>query len=238
VSTTLLFVHSPVVGPSTWTGTAEALRRNGFRAAIPDLTSVVARGGPYYPALAAAAADSVAAVIDPDGADPVVVIGHSAAGALLPAVAEAVGDRTRAAIFVDAILPQPGRSWFDTAPPEQAAQLRELAVDGLLPRWDEWFPPGVLEELVPDPAVRQRLLAEIPRLPIAYFDEPAPRARFAEPVACAFVRLGAPFDRAADKAARLGWWVARRGWDHLRMLSDPDAVADVIARAISATQSE
>ena len=46
-----------------------------------------------------------------------------------------------------AILPQPGRSWFDTAPADQGAQLRALAVDGLLPPYDEWFPPGVLEEL-------------------------------------------------------------------------------------------
>jgi pimeloyl-ACP methyl ester carboxylesterase len=231
VSTTLLFVHSPVVGATTWTRTADTLRRNGFRAEVPDLTDVVAARGPYYPALAAAAA----AAVD-DGADPVVVVGHSAAGALLPAVAEAVGDRTRGAVFVDAILPQPGRSWFDTAPPELAAHLRGLSDDGLLPPWHEWLPPESLAELVADPALRRRFVAEIPRLPLAYFDEPAPRAQFAESVACAFVRLGAPFDRAADKADRLGWWVVRRDWDHLRMLSDPAAVADLIAQAISATR--
>jgi pimeloyl-ACP methyl ester carboxylesterase len=231
VSTTLLFVHSPVVGATTWTGTADTLRRHGFRAEVPDLTDVVATRGPYYPALAAAAA----AAVD-DGADPVVVVGHSAAGALLPAVAEAVGDRTQGAVFVDAILPQPGRSWFDTAPPELAAQLRGLSDDGLLPPWHEWLPPGSLAELVADPALRRRFIAEIPRLPLAYFEELAPQTQFADSVACAFVRLGAPFDRAADKADRLGWWVVRRDWDHLRMLSDPAAVADLIAQAISTTR--
>ncbi len=114
------------------------LRRNGFHAEVPDLTEVVGQRGPYYAALAAAAA----AAVD-DGADPVVVIAHSAAGALLPAVAEAVGDRTRGAVFVDAILPQPGRSWFDTAPPELAAQLRGLSDDGLLPPWQDWLRSGV-----------------------------------------------------------------------------------------------
>jgi hypothetical protein len=92
--------------------------------------------------------------------------------------------------------------------------------------------------LVPDPARRLRLIAEIPRLPVAYFDEPASPARFAKSVACAFLRLGPPFDPAANKAERLGWWVARRDWDHLRMLSNPVAVADLIAQAISATQLE
>jgi pimeloyl-ACP methyl ester carboxylesterase len=231
VSTTLLFVHSPVAGPSTWHYVAEVLQRNGFHCAAPDLTGVAATGPPYYPKYATAAAAAVG-----ETADTVVVVGHSAAGALLPAIAAAVGDRTRGAVFVDAMLPQPGRSWFGTAPPGLEAQLRALADDGVLPPYDEWFPPGTLEELVPDPARRERLIAEAPRLPVAYFDEPAPQVQFEESVACAFIRLGAPFDAAADKAERLGWWVARRDWDHLRMLSEPVAVADLIAQAISATQ--
>jgi hypothetical protein len=209
------------------------LQENGFGCVIPDLTVVATMDQPYYPkyALAAAAAAD-------DTSDPVVVVGHSAAGALLPAIAETVGNRTCGAVFVDAMLPQPGRSWFATAPPGLAAQLRGLADHGLLPPWHEWFPPGSLEALVPDPARRLRLIAEIPRLPVAYFDEPASPARFAKSVACAFLRLGPPFDPAANKAERLGWWVARRDWDHLRMLSNPVAVADLIAQAISATQLE
>jgi pimeloyl-ACP methyl ester carboxylesterase len=230
VSTALLFVHSPVVGPSTWIYTAEVLQQNGFGCIVPDLTGVGTTGPPYYPKYAKAAG----AAVD-DGVDPVVLVGHSAAGALLPAVAEAVGERTTGAVFVDAMLPQPGRSWFDTAPPGLEAQLRGLATDGVLPPYHEWFPPGALADWVPDPMRRRRLIADIPRMPLAYFDEPAPRAQFAESVACAFVRLGAPFDGAADKAQRLGWWVARRDWDHLRMLSNPEAMADVITLAISAT---
>jgi hypothetical protein len=225
--TTLLFVHSPVVGPSTWTYTAEVLQENGFHCLVPDLTPVATMYQPYYPKYAVAAA----AAAD-DISDHVVVVGHSAAGALLPAIAEAVGNRTCGAVFIDAMLPQPGRSWFDTAPPGLAAQLHGLADHGLLPPWHEWFPPGSLEALVPDPARRLRLISEIPRLPVAYFDEPAPPARFAKSVACAFLRLGAPFDPAADKAERLGWWVARKDWDHLRMVAAPEAVATLIAQAI------
>jgi pimeloyl-ACP methyl ester carboxylesterase len=220
------------VGPSTWLYTAEVLQQNGFRCVVPDLTGVATAGEPYYPKYAMVAAAAV------DGIDPVVLVGHSAAGALLPAIGEAVGDRTTGAVFVDAMLPQPRRSWFHTAPPGLEAQLRGLAKGGVLPPYHDWFPPGTLDELVPDPVRRQRLIAESPRLPVAYFDEPAPSARFAESVSCAFVRLGAPFDLAADKAERLGWWVTRRDWDHLRMLSAPEAVADLIAQAISAMHRE
>ncbi len=233
MSTRLLFVHSPVVGPSTWQYVAEVLRENGFGSAIPDLTELATMDPPYYPMYAAAAAAAVNG-----SSDPVVVVGHSAAGALLPAVAQTVGDRVRGAVFVDAMLPQPGRSWFDTAQPALEAQLRGLADHGLLPPWHEWFPSGSLEVLVPDEARRRRLIAEIPRLRVAYFDEPAPPAQFAKSVARAFLRFGPPFDPAADKAERLGWWVVRRDWDHLRMLSAPEAVADLIAQAISAMHAK
>lgn len=232
MSPTLLFVHSPVVGPSTWTYAAEVLQENGFGCVVPDLTGLATASPPYYPSYAAAAA----ATVD-DVGEPVFVVAHSAAGALLPAIAEAVGDRAHGAVFVDAMLPQPGRSWFDTAPPGLEAQLRGLADHGLLPPWHEWFSPAALEELVPDPSRRRRLIADIARLPLAYFEEPAPPARFAESVACAFLRFGAPFDGAADKAERLGWWVARRDWDHLRMITAPEEVADLISQAISTIQS-
>jgi pimeloyl-ACP methyl ester carboxylesterase len=207
------------------------LQENGFGCRVPDLTGVATMCQPYYPKYAVAAA----AAVD-DTADTVVVVGHSAAGALLPAIAEAVGDRTRGAVFVDAMLPQPGRSWFDSAPPALRDQLLAMAVDGLLPPWHEWSPPGAIEELVHEPALRRAFFAEIPRLPVAYFEERAPVT--SDLRRCAFLRLSAAYDRAADEAERLGWWVARRDWDHLRMLSAPEAVADLIALAISTSQAE
>jgi hypothetical protein len=53
----------------------------------------------------------------------VVLAGHSGAGALLPAIVDEIaagGDAAdvavHCAIFVDAILPHPGQTWFETAP--------------------------------------------------------------------------------------------------------------------------
>lgn len=226
---TLLFVHSPVVGPATWAQAADRLRRNGFRCVAPDLTKVVSAGPPFYQRLAAAAAHGVS-----DGRS-VVVIGHSAAGALVPAIAEAVVGPVRA-VFVDAQLPRPGLSWFDTAPQPLREQLRGMADGGVLPPWNEWFPPGAIEELVPDEALRRKFLAEIPRLPLAYFEEPSPVTRRLGR-RWGYLRFSASYDDAADEAEQRGWWVARRDWDHLRMLTDPAAVADLIAQAISATAS-
>jgi hypothetical protein len=230
VKPTLLFVHSPLVGPSTWTATADILRRNAFRCVVPDLTDVVSAGPPFYPKLAAAAARPVN-----DGGS-VVLIGHSAAGALLPAIADVVPGPVRA-VFVDAMLPHPGLSWFDTAPAPLREQLLGMADGGLLPPWHEWFPAGVIEELLPDPSRRREFCAEIPRLPVAYFEEPAPETRRLGR-RWAFLRFSEAYDSTADEAERLGWWVARRDWDHLRMLTAPDGVADLLSQAISTQRSD
>ena len=228
-SPTVVLVHSPLVGPSTWSATAEALRRNGFRCEAPDMTRVAAAGPPYYPKFAEAAADALGS-----SGDPVVLVGHSAAGALLPAIADVVGDRTRSVVFVDALLPHPALSWFDTAPPALRGQLLGMVSHGLLPPWNEWFPPGVLEELVPQPALRREFVAEIPRLPVGYFEEPAPVTSAPGTRRCAFLRLSAAYDNAANEAEDRGWWVIRKDWDHLRMLTAPEAVGDLIAQTISA----
>jgi Alpha/beta hydrolase family len=226
MSPTLLLVHSPVVGPTTWSSTADVLRGNGFRCVVPDLTGVAKAGPPYYPKFSAAAAEAI-------DDDPVVLIGHSAAGALLPSIADVVGDPL-AAVLVDTQVPHPCLSWLDTAPPPLRDQLHGMARDGVLPPWHEWFPPGAIAELLPDPELRRTVTAEIPRLPLAYFEEPAPLSRTWDTLRRAYLRFSIAHDDAADEAERLGWWVARRDWDHLRILTAPNAVADLIGAAITA----
>ncbi|WP_262505347.1 hypothetical protein [Streptomyces sp. TRM68367] len=78
------------------------------------------------------------------------------------------------AVFADALLPHPGRPWFDTAPPDMREQLRGVAAGGTLPPWNTWFPPGTIEALLPDPGLRARFCRDLPRVPLAHFEEPAP----------------------------------------------------------------
>lgn len=227
----IVLVHSPLVGPMSWELTAERLRKKGHRVVVPSLAEAVDGGPPYYRRLAGAAASA----LDADGHHGgVVLVGHSGAGALLPVIAEALGDRVRGAVFVDALLPHPGQSWFDTAPPQLRDQLAGLARAGRLPRWNKWFPAEVLDALVPDAATRERFVSGLPELPLAYFDEPAPTARGGDAYGCAYVRLSDAYDQAAEEAERRGWRVDREDADHLAMLTRPGWVAEKVDRAAAA----
>lgn len=222
---TLLLVHSPLVGPLTWELTASYLRRGCRHVVVPSLAAVADGGPPYYRKFAEAAAHGLVG--------PVVLVGHSGAGPLLPAIAAVLGDDARGAVFVDALLPHPGSSWFDAAPAQLREQLAGLVRAGRLPPWNEWFPAEVFDQLVPDAGLRERFIAELPRLPVAYFEEPAPVVRGWPAVRCAYVRLSEAYDRSAADAERRGWWVHREDADHLAILTRPDRIADVISRAVA-----
>ncbi len=166
-------------------------------------------------------------------AGPVVLIGHSGAGSLLPAVAEAVGG-VDAAVFVDALLPHPGRSWFDTAPRKLREQLRALAVGQRLPPWHRWFPPEAVAALLPDEDTRAQFIAELPEVPVAYFEELAPSADDWPPDRCGYMQLSEAYDREAGEAEQRGWLSVREPMDHLAMLTRPDAVAALLCWMIDA----
>jgi len=216
-----VLLHSPLLGPSSWRPAAEALRALGHVAETPAWPALTSLQGGFYGPMAAHAAGQ----IEPGDAPPILVA-HSGAGALIPAVAAKLPS-IAGAIFVDAILPHPGRSWFDTAPEPLRDSLRSGAQAGLLPPWHDWWPPGALAQLVPDDAQRGRLMAELEPIPAAYFEEPAPAGE--APARSAYLKLSESYEDEAKLANRLGWPLVRLPMNHLAPVTAPAAVAQALA---------
>jgi len=223
----LVLVHSPLVGPLTWKPVARELEAAGHDVVVPSLADAVAAGPPYHRKIAQA----VAAAINADSVSFVVLVGHSGAGPLLPIMADASEVSTVGAIYVDSLLPYPGLSWFDRAPDELAEQMRHIAEDGVLPPWNEWFDAGVVDELLPDPELRGRFVTELPRLPVAYFEETAPEASWSGP--SAYVLLSGAYEEEAAQARARGWPVVERRAHHLAMLTDPVPIAEGLTRSLA-----
>ena len=216
-----VLLHSPLLGASGWRAVAAELGRLGHVAETPAWPRLSTIGEGFYAVLA----DSVAATID--AGDPVILVAHSGAGALIPVLAERMPGPVAGAIFADAIQPHPGRSWFDTAPPSLRDQLRAAARSGRLPPWDQWWPPGALARLVPDPTLLAELTAELEPIPAAYFEDRAPATSLAAP--CAYLQFSGAYDQEARAAEGYGWPVARLPLHHLAMLTHPEAVAAALA---------
>jgi pimeloyl-ACP methyl ester carboxylesterase len=109
-----VLIHSPLVGPTTWSPVAKELERRGREAVVPSLLGVADAAAPrrrHIPeAVRAATADSP---------NPTVLVGHSGGGLLLPTIRPSRSPRS---VFVDSFLPPAGGS-MRLAPPGLMDQL-------------------------------------------------------------------------------------------------------------------
>ncbi|WP_410810603.1 hypothetical protein [Micromonospora sp. 067-2] len=225
---TMLLVHSPLLTSATWDGMRPYLEAAGWRVAVPDLRALVERPS-FHAAVCAAAAASVTR------AARTVVVGHSRAGAYLPGIADAIGGDRLDVVFLDARLPHAGTSWVGSVPAERAAWLRTMAVSGRLPTWDSWFPAHSLEDLLPEPGQRRRLLHGLPELPWQVVSEVLPMAgRAWDAAEHVYLQLSAAYQSTAEQANEYGYRVQRLDADHLAMVTQPAAVTDLLLSALSA----
>lgn len=221
---TFVLVHSPLVGPATCAPLADELRSRGRSVVVPSLLGTLA-GGPGWARRQVAA---VHAAVDADGAaGPYLLAGHSGAGPLLPAIGAALG-HVQAYLFVDAAPPRPGQSWFDKAPAPLVKHLTSLATDGWVPPWNEWFGEEEMAAELADPSVRRSVLAELSRLPLAMFTEPAPEVPGWPDALCGYLRLSPGYDRYLAEARSRGWRTASLDAWHLSLCGDPVPVADAM----------
>ena len=217
----LVLLHSPFVGPASWGGVADELTRRGHTVETPAWARLEPIADNFYRTLA----QDMAGRIDEGEGAPILVT-HSGGGALMPALEAALATTPAGVVLVDAILPHPGKSWMDNAPPQLALQLRNGVDLGMLPSWDQWWPPGALARLVPDDATRTALTSELEGLPLDYLEEAAPPMTLTAPAA--YLQLSGAYDDEGQYGVRQGWPVVRLPLHHLAMLTHAEAVAGAI----------
>ena len=214
-------VHSPLLGPRSWQAVDAALDSRGERSFVVDISEGLTVDRDFYAALGEVAARQIR--------EPVILVAHSGAGALIPSILRAAAGRVEAVVFVDALLPHPGRSWFDTAPGALAARLRRQSRGGVAPRWPDWLPPERLEQLLPDRRMRESLIGDAAAAPLAFLDEPAPDwPAPAPPRGCAYLQLSSAYDREAREAHASGWPSRRLDGHHLWIMANPSLVAAAV----------
>lgn len=216
---TVVLVHSPLIGPLVWSGVAKALLARRHRVVAPDLRVAPAAGPPYWSRHVGAV---VAALAEVPAESPLILVGHSGGGVLLPAIAAAARRPIGAYLFVDADLPEDGMSRLDRfGSPDEAAAFRATARDGMLPAWTD----EDLRREIPDPGLRARFAADLRPEPLAIYEEPIPVPEGWDEAPCGYLRFSAAYEAAAAEAREAGWDHAELPGGHLLPLTDPGPVA-------------
>lgn len=224
-----VLVHSPLVGPGTWVPVARDLERRGHQALVPSLLAVADAPPRQWQHDVENVCDRIATL-----SEPIILVGHSGAGLLLPVIADAAAPPVSGLIFVDSGLPaRVGQT--PLVPPPFLDHLRTLAVDGILPPWSAWWGDDAMRDLVPDDALRTALEREMPSLPLAYFEQSIPSPFHWDHTRCAYLLLSDAYKRAAAEARKRGWPVEKvTGAQHLHTVVAPTVVSAALIRLAGA----
>ncbi|MCN9243408.1 alpha/beta hydrolase [Streptomyces sp. RY43-2] len=216
-----VLVHSPSVGPSTWTPVADRLTSAGYRVQVPSLLHVGEGAPPFWPRAVDAVRDDLRRV---PADTPVVLVAHSNAGLFLPAIRAGLDHPVAASVFVDAALPaRDGET--PVATPELLDFLRPMAVHGVLPRWTDWWDEADIAPMFSDPVMRKTVVEEQPTLPLSYYEQRIPVPAGWDDHPCSYLLFGPPYEELAAEARERGWRVAHLPGEHLHQIIDPAGTA-------------
>mgnify|MGYP006180014613 CR=1 FL=1 len=195
---------------------------------VPDLTEVAHTGEVPFDFCVDAALRAI-----PQG-EEVVLVGHSDSGLLLPFVAQRMHSSPKQFIFVDAGVPP---ITGGVRPAEEAFRTfldSMVDADGLLPKWSQWWSEEAMQSMLPDAARRKQVEAEIPRLPLRYYDHSPTVPREGSRTLAAFLQLSDGYRSDAEQARTLGWPLLKLPGQHLHIVTDPDAVTDALPTLMGA----
>jgi hypothetical protein len=228
----LALVHSPLTGPFVWQPAVQELARRGIDAIVPEVADHPSSTGPFWEQEARSVARSLRGI---EG--PVVLVAHSGAGALLPAIREAADVALSGYLFVDAVIPRDGVSRLDlirSESPEWAQELQEyLEAGGRFPQWSD----DDLRESVPVDGLRRGLLEEIRPRALPFFVEPIRVAATWPDAPCGYLRLSEPYDPLLEWAAKNGWPTTSLEAGHFHMLVEPREVVDALLELLDRLSS-
>lgn len=228
---TFVLVHSPLVGPFSWSRVAEELQRLGYDVITPRLLTGDGDELRYWQRQAATVAEMVKTI----PADRVIVlVAHSGAGMLLPAIRQLAGRPVAGYIFADAGIPLDGRSRLDMlkleVPEAGAGVAGALQAGEHIPQWSD----DDLSFIVPDAETRQGILAELQPQGLAFYTEPIPVFEGWPDARCAYLQFSQGYDYSAWQARAQGWPTRNLHSQHFALLTEAQRVAAALVEMAAA----
>jgi len=229
-----VLIHSPLVGPLTWSLVADQMQQRGLDVVIPTLADTSDSKEPFWKQHAKSISQALAHISKDTS---VTLVAHSGAGPLLPIIRQSIVNPVNAYVFVDAGIPRDGATRLDlmkSEDPEWAAQFQEELERG--ERFPNWSMDD-LQEAIPDELLRKQMVAEIRPRGYSFFTEPIPVFDGWPDAPCIYIQFSAPYEKPAAQARQAGWPTYELEAGHFHMLVDPVTVTDLIVTSVNKISS-
>ena len=225
-----VLIHSPLVGPLTWSLVADQMRARGLDVVVPALEDSPDSKEPFWKQHADSVAQTLAHT--PTGTS-LTLVAHSGAGPLLPAIGQSLASPVHAYVFVDAGIPRDWASRLDlmkSEDPEWAEQFQhELEQGERFPTWSF----DDLQEVLPDEELRRKMVAQIRPRGLGFFIESIPVFDGWPDAPCIYIQFSAAYEQPAGQAQKAGWPTYKLEAGHFHMLVDPVVVTASILEALN-----
>jgi pimeloyl-ACP methyl ester carboxylesterase len=203
--TTYLLVHGAWGGAQTWRTVRPLLWAAGHPVFTPSLTGIGERAHLTSPQISLSThVDDVVATIHFEGLDDIVLVGFSYGGMVATGALDAIGDRIRELVYLDAFVPADGQSVFDL--------VGRAAPAGIT---DDWSIDGAPREFE-DPAEEAFHLPRRSRQPIRTFNQPVRLTRPLEAFDIGLTYVKATGDPRDGAGSDVFWATADRVRDDPR----------------------
>jgi hypothetical protein len=226
---TYVLIHSPLVGPLTWQLIHEEMEKRSVESIVPTLSDFPISTRPYWQQHAESLAKSLS--LTPQNRR-IILVAHSGAGPLLPIMRQSIVHSIEAYVFVDAGIPRNAASRIDLMrleDPEWADQFHQsLLLGERFPNWND----DDLKEVIPNAALRRKMIAEINPRSLAFFTEPIPVFANWPDAPCAYIKFSTSYDWDFRQAKQARWLVREVNAGHFHMLVDPSGVTNLIVDTV------
>jgi pimeloyl-ACP methyl ester carboxylesterase len=177
----------------------------------------------------------VVQLLEYEGLEQVVLVGHAYAGMVITGVAERCPERLAHLVYVNGVVPRDGEAMVDQLDavrgPEFTARVRKAIHDQ-----DSFLPPPASPEAIEqrwgisDSADQEWVLARLTPQPVAAFGQPLPvRRPEVRSIPRSFIlSSGSGFEPVAALARKSGWGLFQIDTGHDPMVTRPRELADIL----------
>lgn len=222
------------LGPWAWSRVTPFLHERGLTVVTPRLRATGDDDTPPATVTLTDWIDDLSAAVS--SLDDVTLVAHSFAGYVAAGALDRIAGRLRSVVFLDAVLPRPGASWFEVMGAPTEDFMRSIARDGAIP----WFTREQLDRSYPGNGITPADLAwmheHVSPQPIGTYAVPAldrPLASLAGGVRLHYVRCLRTNPPAAPLAGEgPGWTLSTIDGSHWPMVTAPRETARRIIEAL------